>query len=76
MRRDDRPLDFTMNRNRPRRIESTPKPEVPAEIRALDPILVIESRGGSDSPDDAPHEPVLALETELRRIRPESHNYR
>jgi len=69
-----RPL--TEARNRLPQIESTPKPEVPAEIRVLDPILVIESRNGYDIPDDAPREPVLALDTELRRIRTESHNYR
>jgi len=69
-----RPL--TGARNRPPQSGSTAKPEVPAQIRVLDPTLVIESRNGSDTPDDAPREPVVALDTELRRVRPESHNYR
>ncbi len=67
---------LTEARNRLPQIDSTPAPEVPAEIRVLDPILLIESRGSHDIRDDDRREPVLALETELRRIRPESHNYR
>ncbi len=63
---------LTEARSRLPRIESTPKPEVPTEIRVLDPILVIEPPGSSG----LPREPVVALDTELRRIRPESHNYR
>ena len=84
MRRDDRPLGFTMNRNRLPQIESGTSGFGVDSIRVLDPILVIESHNGYDIPDnilanitdDAPREPVVALDTELRRIRPESHNYR
>jgi error-prone DNA polymerase len=69
-----RPL--TGLRDRLPQMDRTPEPPVPSEIRALDPILIIESRSGNDTPDDAPRDPIVALDTELRRIRPESHNYR
>ena len=53
---------LTEARNRLPQVDTIPSPPVPSEVRLLDPVLI------TDSPAE--------LETQLGRIRPESHNYR